>query len=82
MPCVHLGDLLVALYTALHRHVHLLPVSPALGINHPTIWQTQQEFSSLIFDVDEIVRQQANILVNIAALQTVDRYGCLRHIVE
>jgi hypothetical protein len=57
-----------------------LPIPPAFSVDHSAVWQTQQKLSRLIFDVDEIIRKQTDFLVDLATLEAVDGYGCLRHV--
>ena len=57
----------------------VLPVSPALGINDPSICQWHQELARLIFDVDEIVDQQCDFLADVLALKAMDGNSLLRH---
>ena len=57
----------------------VLPVSPALGVDDSSVCQWHQELARLIFDVDEIVDQQCDLLANVLALQAVNGHSLLRH---
>ena len=57
----------------------VLPISPALGINDASVCQWHQELARLIFDVDQIVDQQCDLLANFLALKAMDGDSLLRH---
>lgn len=77
MPWVHLSD--VSYGSSADVDIDALPIIPAFRVYNSAIRQSQQKFSSLIFDVDEVIDQKFNFSMYLWALPSMNSERRLRH---